>query len=74
MEKTDSSLSLRMTADEILHKLGAWAQSQEPDKLSVQNLKHATGVLKDIREILKSDTPYAPVEIKVEIGKNEYAE
>ena len=61
------------TAKEILEKLAAWVQAQEADKLSVQNLKHATGVLKDLREILKSDMPDKPVEIIVQIGDEEYA-
>ncbi len=65
---------VKATAEEILGKLEAWVQTQEGDKLSVQNLKHATGVLKDIREILKSDTPDQPVTVKVEIGKDEYAD
>ena len=62
------------TAQEILQKLAAWVKAQEADKLSVQNLKHATGVLKDLREILKSDMPDKPVEIIVQIGDEEYAQ
>ena len=62
------------TAHQMLEKLALWVQTQETDKLSVQNLKHATGILKDIRDILKTDAPNEPVEIKVQIGKEEFAE
>lgn len=62
------------TAQEILDKLAMWVTGQETGSLSVQNLKHATAVLKDLREILNSDAPDKPVEIKVEIGNGEYAE
>lgn len=65
---------VNLTAEEILGKLSAWVKNQSEDALSVQNLKHATGILKDIRDILKTDAPDEPVEIKVQIGKEEFAD
>ena len=68
MEKTQA------VAQQILDRLDTWVHDQETGSLSVQNLKHATGILKDIRDILKTDAPDEPVEIKVQIGKEEFAQ
>ena len=61
-------------AQEILDKLACWVDGEQESTVSLQNLKHATSVLKDLREILKSDMPDKPVEIIVQIGDGEYAQ
>lgn len=61
-------------AGQILNRLESWVQDQEAGSLSVQNLKHATGILKDIRDILKTDAPDQPVEITVRMENDGYGD